>query len=312
MTDCTVVVLTYKGIHHLKDLLPSLLAAIDFSKQFTIDIHIIDNGSDLETKKFVEGFGSKIKYYASSSNDYLFSLNPFISKLKSDYFMLLNDDMKVTLDIFEQTIPLIVNNPKLFAVNCHLLNWNSDISQNNVRKLKISKGWISSVYSTEFLDNLQYTLYAGGGSAIFNKVLFNKLGGFDTLYRPAYCEDLDISSRAWMMGYEVIFNPKAKIYHKEGATIQSQMHKELINYTILANQIKWMFIVNSSKSFLFQFILRLPYRILINNNKSIFIKALFHVFKERRQIQYRRKKNPWKQNEIILIDEKIRKGIIHE
>ncbi len=41
------------------------------------------------------------------------------------------------------------------------------------------------------------------------------IGLFDPYYY-GYCEDLDLSWRAWLFGYKVIYAPKSFIYHKIG------------------------------------------------------------------------------------------------
>jgi hypothetical protein len=58
--------------------------------------------------------------------------------------------------------------------------------------------------------------WAAGSCALFDSALFGQLGGFDEgLWM--YLEDVDISWRTWLSGYNVKIEPKAVIYHFTGA-----------------------------------------------------------------------------------------------
>ncbi len=279
MTDCTVLILTYKGKHHLEDLLPSVKTAIEHSPGFTIDVLILDNGRDNETRDYVKKHFPDYLYEFSPVNDYLFSLNPYVEALHAPYFLLLNDDMKITDNIFNVLLPLIKKDPELFAINCKLLNWDGLGQQNNYRLLYIKKGWAHTHYANKTDNQIRYTLYAGGGSAIFDTVKYNQLQGFDTLFRPAYCEDIDLSHRAWKKGWKVIYHPQALIYHKETATIKEQFASKELSIKIYSNRVLWMLKNVKQTYFILLFFLYLPYRLLIGSLKSnIQLRSLLRAF----------------------------------
>src|SRR5437763_5530970 len=50
------------------------------------------------------------------------------------------------------------------------------------------------------------------------KSLFQKLGGFDPKYAPAYYEDTDLSFKARKDGYKVLYQPLSEVIHYEGVT----------------------------------------------------------------------------------------------
>jgi hypothetical protein len=58
---------------------------------------------------------------------------------------------------------------------------------------------------------------ASGGATLYKLSLFKDIGLFDEDYF-AYYEDVDISFRAQLAGYKVLYNPEAIAYHKQGAT----------------------------------------------------------------------------------------------
>jgi GT2 family glycosyltransferase len=282
MSSCTIVVLTYKGRHHLQWLLPTLQTAIDnYQGDAKIDVHIVDNGSDELTKKFSESSFPNFKYSFSPVNDYLFSLNSFVEQSQSDFTFILNDDMKVDKNVLNEVIPIMEKDNCLFAVTCRILDWDGGCTLSAVRAAKYDKGWMYDYYLDHQESDTKYTLYPGGGAAIFRTDYFNSLNGFDTLYRPAYCEDADLGIRAWQNNWKVIYHPKAILFHREGGTINDQFKRDRIEQTIYKNHILWMLKNVRYPGFLFWFILLLPYRLIYNSryNKNQF-KALVQSFKQ--------------------------------
>src|SRR4030095_7676693 len=60
--------------------------------------------------------------------------------------------------------------------------------------------------------------YITGASLFIRKDLWDQLGGFDTCYAPAYYEDTDLCMGVRALGYKVIYQPRSRILHFEGAT----------------------------------------------------------------------------------------------
>lgn len=56
-----------------------------------------------------------------------------------------------------------------------------------------------------------------GGASLYSMRLFDEIGLFDETFF-AYYEDVDISFRAQLAGWKVIYTPNAIAYHKQGAT----------------------------------------------------------------------------------------------
>ncbi|PIP31004.1 hypothetical protein COX25_01695 [bacterium (Candidatus Howlettbacteria) CG23_combo_of_CG06-09_8_20_14_all_37_9] len=58
--------------------------------------------------------------------------------------------------------------------------------------------------------------WASGACMMINSNFFKKSNGFDENFWM-YCEDVDLSWRAWLSGYRVIYEPRAVFYHFTGA-----------------------------------------------------------------------------------------------
>ena len=66
------------------------------------------------------------------------------------------------------------------------------------------------------LDHEREVDYVSGCAMAIRRELWQQLEGFDTHYRPAYCEDADFCLRAQQAGAAVLVQPQSRILHLEG------------------------------------------------------------------------------------------------
>jgi len=141
-----------------------------------------------------------------------------------------------------------------------------------------------------------------GASMIMPRSVFLKLGGFDTDFF-AYFEDVDLSWRAWLAGYRVVYRPSSRVYHKLSATMGPFLKPERIFLgernrlqCMLKNLQVWNLIVAMPVSCLYTL-----YRLLIflRSRKPMVVLAILRgdwwvlahlprIFAKRRRIQQRR------------------------
>jgi len=283
--DCTILILTYKGKGHLSYLLPSIVDGIYRTKHHTFTTMVLDNGCDLSTETYIKRNFTGVSYIPSPSNDFLFSLNPIVAQLQSKYVFILNDDMKLHPDCLTRAMDVMVERADLFAVSCQELNWEGDHKVNGIRKLNLQRGFSRHYWvfeGIEFNAN-HYTLYPGGGSAIFNVSKFNALGGFDPIYKPGYSEDADLGIKAWFMGWPSLFCPGAVVYHREGGTFKKEYKSNAIAIVQAKHTLLWMFRNDDRPDFVFWYLILLPYRLIINflRNRVYFwgmVKTIPHLW----------------------------------
>ena len=60
--------------------------------------------------------------------------------------------------------------------------------------------------------------YCSAASLLIRRSLFEEIGGFDMRYAPAYYEDTDLCMAVREKGFKVLFQPRSKVVHFEGAT----------------------------------------------------------------------------------------------
>lgn len=84
--------------------------------------------------------------------------------------------------------------------------------------------------------------YCSGASIMIERHLFEAIGGFDTRYRPAYFEDVDLAFSVRKFGLQVYCQPASKVIHFEGITSDRETTdgmkaRRFTNHTLFAE--KW-------------------------------------------------------------------------
>lgn len=80
--------------------------------------------------------------------------------------------------------------------------------------------------------------YVSGASLMIDASLFNRIGGFDTRYTPAYCEDADLAFAVRAHGRRVIYEPASLVIHCEGISSGTDPFVGVKQYQI-ANRAKF-------------------------------------------------------------------------
>jgi GT2 family glycosyltransferase len=155
------------------------------------------------------------------------SCNRAVKQAKSHLVLLLNNDVEPGSNLLETLKPHF-SNKKVFAVGCMETEPNQANARGGKNRLWFDKGLFQHARADQFTPGK--TAWASGGSAIFDRKKWLELDGFDTDYYPAYWEDIDLSYRAQQKGWQVLFEPKAKVIHNHEST-----HRTIFSRTRLEN-----------------------------------------------------------------------------
>jgi GT2 family glycosyltransferase len=201
-----VIVPSYNGRYLLEKNLPYVFK----NTENLGNLIIIDNGSDDDTIAWLsKNYPEAIVIHNKTNLGYTKPVNQGVFRSNSDYFILLNNDVRPEKDYSVKSL-LYFSDPEVFAVTFNEagaswpdMNWRYGKMQFSHGKDK-SKAVLSP--------------WASGGSAIFRRSIWNQLGGLDEIYAPFYWEDIDIGYRAWKSGYKIIWEPEATVIHDHEST----------------------------------------------------------------------------------------------
>ncbi len=219
----SIVIPNFNGEILLKQNIPAVI------KTKADEIIVVDDASHDNSISLLQKQFPSIQVLAHEKNQgYGQSINDGITAATGDIVFLLNTDTRPQEDCLAHMAPYF-ENPLIFAVTCH----------------EPGNSWATGTFSDGYFhhepgNNTQekhISLYASGGSAAFSRQKFIDLGMYDSIYRPFYWEDTDISYRAWKHGWEIWWEPKAIVLHETSSTINKYFSKGYRNYIVQRNEL---------------------------------------------------------------------------
>ena len=237
----SIVIPNWNGKKLLEKNLPLVFKALPKKAE----IIIIDNGStdgsveEIKNLKLkMKNCNLKLKIILNKTNlGFARAVNQGVKKARGDLVVLLNNDVIPEKGFLQKCLNHF-EDLKVFAVSFNEQNW-------SWAKIKWANGFIEHESGSK-TDKVHFSGWASGGSAVFRKSIWEKLGGLDEIYSPFYWEDVDLSYRAWKRDYKILWEPKAVVCHKHEETIK-RFPKNYINFISRRNQLLfiWKNITNS-------------------------------------------------------------------
>jgi GT2 family glycosyltransferase len=177
--------------------------------------------------------------------------NNGIAAARYPLVFLLNNDVEVEPDA---VIPLVGNfvDEAVFAVHCRVFELDSGRQCGTGKVGGFARGFIRVHQSYATIDDEKdgikqplYSMFAGGGSAMFDREKFLEIGGFESLLSPFYWEDVELSYRAWKRGFTVLYEPHSVVRHRVSSTI-SRLNQRRVRMIEQRNRIiyHWIHLQN--------------------------------------------------------------------
>lgn len=214
----SIVVVNYNGRDLLKESIPTILEAADFSS-LSWEIIVVDNASSDDSLTFLAKRYPNVITLPVERNNYWFSVNEGIRISSHHYLFLLNNDVKLERHSIRYLFDHFTkdNEGDLFAVTPQEMSWDGTIATKGAQGITVTKEIIMPSEKSFYFDRPCMTFNAD--NSMFSKEKLMRLGLFDPLFTPFWYEDVDIAYRAWKAGYRIIYEPQARIYHKSSTTI---------------------------------------------------------------------------------------------
>jgi len=219
----SIVIPNYNG----SDNLPALYKSISEQSFKDYKIIFVDNGSsdnsigitrkyfpDSEIISLEKNFG-----FAKAVND---GIKYSLEDLKSEYLLLLNNDIELKMDFLEKGIKTFSDVAEASFIAVKMMNYfNRDFIDDTGNFIKSNGG---SPMMRGFrekdagqYDKPEFIFGACAGAAFYKSEVFIKTGLFDEDFF-AYLEDVDLSFRFQLAGFKCYYNPEIVCYHKRGET----------------------------------------------------------------------------------------------
>lgn len=250
--EISVVIPNYNGRRLLEKNLPAVLRACPDG-----EIIVVDDASTDDSIVFFKKNYPQVKVVVHSQNlRFAAACNSGVAAAKRKIVILLNNDVVPEKDFLK---PLLAHfaDPEVFGVGCR--------EKDTEKGKTIFSGRAEGGFKRGFLVHWRAedqtrpeTLWVAGGSMAVDRGKWQTLGGMDTLFRPAYWEDIDLSWRARQKGWKILFEPRSVvIHHHESTNVSAFGHPQM---KVFAYKNQFLFVwKNGSAGMLGRHFLWLPY-----------------------------------------------------
>lgn len=274
----SIVIPSYNGQKLLQQHLPAVRRALSYwetKSHSKGEIIVVDDASSDDTSAWLKNKYPDVRCWRNSRNfRFAASCNLGVRQARGDVVILLNNDVEPDINFIT---PLVghFRDAIIFAIGCRERNLeNGQEAWGGLGVMKFSRGLVIH-WRPKIPAEATSTAWISGGSAAFRRETWQKLGGFDRLFRPAYEEDRDLSWQAIKAGYRLLFEPASNVYHHHETTNKSAFGNSRITIYSLKNQLLFVWKNISSFRLLLSHLGWLPYHLIVTTwrTKGLFLAA---------------------------------------
>jgi GT2 family glycosyltransferase len=286
----SIITVNYNGL----ELTVELLNSIRNLSYKNLEVFVVDNASKESPQPYLAQHFPEVKCIRSDANlGFAGGNNIAARQAKGDFIFYINNDAEITEGCLEKLVALFEKRPNLGIVSPLICYFNeskgesSDLIQyagmtqmNPMTARNATTGEKTRDFG-QYADAMP-TAYAHGAAMMISRKASEKVGlMFEDFF--LYYEELDWCERIRKAGFEIYVEPRARIYHKESATVGAS--STLKTYYINRNRIYFMRRNYSGLNFLaftlFMLFVAIPKNILTfilrgpSGHAKVFVKAVY-------------------------------------
>lgn len=185
------------------------------------EIILVDNASTDDTPRMLRQI-ENIEIIANSENlGFVAGCNKGSRAAQGEYILFLNNDTVVTEGWLTSLLSTFDQHDKVGAVGAKLVYPDGRLQEAGAIVWNDGTGWNYGRGDDPQRPEYNYVRevdYCSGACLLVRRELFERVGGFDPRFAPAYYEDVDLCFELRRLGYRTLYQPKAPVIHVEGAT----------------------------------------------------------------------------------------------
>ena len=236
----SILILAWKNVGPLAHCLDSLQK---FLPSDIAEVVILLNGARTEVIEYVKRHVVGAKVVDSAVNlGFAGGCNFAATAAAGEYLVLLNDDTEIRSGWLQALIETADTHPTAGAVGSRVLFPDGSLQEagciiwNDGSTMPIGRN--SPPESTAFKYRRRVD-YCSGCSLLIRRSVWDRLGGLDEGYFPAYYEDTDFSLAVRIEGGDVIYEPRSEVVHIESASSDDQFKEVLFAQSRRRFEHKW-------------------------------------------------------------------------
>ncbi len=220
MARVSVLIVTYNSTQTITTVLESL----NRQSYRDFEVILVDNASTDSTTMLVEAFKAVSTYplrtiYLKDNKGFAGGNNIALGQAEGEYIALLNPDARATEGWLGELTHNLDKDGSAGICTSRVLTWDgSAVDSAGDVLLSTLRCFKRESEEPDTYKKREYVFSACAAAAMYRRAMLDKIGFFDEDFF-LQCEDTDLSMRAQIAGWKVLYLPEAVVYHKVGHSI---------------------------------------------------------------------------------------------
>jgi GT2 family glycosyltransferase len=189
-----------------------------------IEVIIVDNASTDDTSKLLDRVCGARVIRNSTNLHFLLAANQAAKEAKGEHILLLNNDAQLLPGTIRSAFRTLTSAPDIGAVGGKIVLLDGTLQEAGSIVWQDGSchgyGRGDDPLSPEYMFRRDVD-YCSGALLMTPRRVWERLGGFDEAFRPAYYEEADYCMRLRAQGFRVVYEPDAVISHYEFGSSKS-------------------------------------------------------------------------------------------
>lgn len=241
----SVVIPNWNGRALLEQFLPSVVQsarAFEATCGQPTEILVADDASTDDSESWLRANFPDVRFDSGSRQQgFAPTANRGVRAARFSLVYLVNNDVALAPDTLA---PLAAHfrDPNVFAATGNAYDFATGILRGAGQRGAFRRGFLR-VHSRFFVPSPSVeiqpllTIFATGGSSLFDRAKFLALGGFNEMLAPYGWEDVELSLRAWKQGFEIRYDPRSAIWHQFSSTIGARVSRPRVSAAYERNRL---------------------------------------------------------------------------
>jgi GT2 family glycosyltransferase len=215
--EVTVILILYNRA----ELTLACLRSLQENHSVRLEIRIVDNASSDDTRQLLDRIEGVHLIWNVENVNFLAAVNQAACTARGEYLLLLNNDAQLLPGSLASAVATLRSAPDIGAVGGRIILLDGTLQEagsiiwSDASCAGYGRGDDPFAPMYMFRRDVDY---CSGAFLLTPRAIWEELGGFDELFRPAYYEETDYCTRLWDQGLRVVYEPNAVVLHYEFAS----------------------------------------------------------------------------------------------